>query len=83
MFGFEYALEFWIFVNCRKYDRVLNMRRDAIMEGFRIFQDSEYARFLRMQASDKLLNIAEYGWIMPYGRVLNTPGQGVLKMSEF
>ena len=26
--------EFLIFVNFRKYDRVLNMRRDAIMEKF-------------------------------------------------
>ena len=26
--------EFLIFVNFRKYDRVLNMRRDAIMEEF-------------------------------------------------
>ena len=26
--------EFWIFVNIRKYDRVLNMRRDAVTEEF-------------------------------------------------
>ena len=26
--------EFWIFVNFRKYDKVLNMYRDEIMEGF-------------------------------------------------
>ena len=38
--------EFLIFVNFRKYDRVLNMRRDAIMEEFWIFQDYEYTRFL-------------------------------------
>ena len=39
------------------------MRRDAIMEGFWILQDSEYARFLRMQAVHKVLNMPEYGWI--------------------
>ena len=27
------------------YGRVLNMRRNAIMEGFGIFQDSEFVRF--------------------------------------
>ena len=52
--------EFWIFANFRKYGRVLNMRRDAIMEGFWISQDSEYARFLQMQASHKVLNMSEY-----------------------
>ena len=26
--------EFWIFINFRKYDRALNMRQNAIMEGF-------------------------------------------------
>ena len=51
------------------------MRRDAIIERLWIFQDSEYARFLRMQAFHKLLNMSEYGWIMPYGRVLNMGGQ--------
>ena len=35
------------------------MRRDAIMEEFWIFQDSEYARFLQMQALRKVLNKAE------------------------
>ena len=38
--------EFLIFVNFRKYDRVLNMRRDAIIEEFWIFQDYEYTRLL-------------------------------------
>ena len=37
---------------------VLNM--DAVMVGFLIFQDSEYARFLCMQALHKVLNMAEY-----------------------
>ena len=50
------------------------MELDAIMEGFWILQDSEYTRFLHMQALHKALNIAEYGWIIPYGRVLNMPG---------
>ena len=39
-------LEFLIFVNFCKYDRVQNMRRDAIMEGF-----SEYSRFRVCQVS--------------------------------
>ena len=38
--------EFWIFVNFRKFDRVLNMQQDVIMKGFWIFQDSEYASFM-------------------------------------
>ena len=39
------------FVYFRKYDRilVLDMRRDAIMEGFWILKDSEYAKFQNMQ----------------------------------
>ena len=52
--------DFCIFVNFRKYDRVLNMRRDAIIEGFWIFPDSEYARFMRMQVLHKVVNIPEY-----------------------
>ena len=51
--------EFWIFVNLRKYDRVMNMSRDVIMEEFWIFQDSEYARFLHMQAVYRVLNMVE------------------------
>ena len=66
---------FWIFVNFRKYDKILNMCQDAIMEGFWIFKDSEYASLLLMQAFRKVLNMPEYGWIMTYGRVLNMPGQ--------
>ena len=70
--------EFWIFVNFLKYDRVLNMSRDAIMEGFWIFQDSEYTRFLSIPKLHKVLNMPEYGWAMPYAwsmflRVLNKP----------
>ena len=53
--------EFQIFVNFRKYDRVLNMRQDPIMEEFCIFQNSKYVRFLHMQALHKLLNMPEYG----------------------
>ena len=37
------------------------MSGDTIMEGFLIFQDSKYARFLRMQALHKALNVAGYG----------------------
>ena len=62
------------------------MRRDAIMEGFWIFQDSEYARFLHMQGLRKVLIIPEYGRMMHewklkcpyYGKVLNMPGQSFL-----
>ena len=36
--------DFWIFVNFRKNGRVLNIRWDAIIEGFWIFQDSDYAQ---------------------------------------
>ena len=50
-----------IFVNFRKYDRVLSIHRNAVIEGFSIFQDFEYARFLHMQALYKILNIPEYG----------------------
>ena len=64
--------DLWIFINFRKYDRVLNMRCDAIKEEVWIFQDSD---FLRKQALHKVLNIPEYGWIMLYGMVLNMPGQ--------
>ena len=34
---------------------------DTIMEEFRIFQHSENARFLDMQALYKVLNVPEYG----------------------
>ena len=50
------------------------MRQEAITEGFWIFQDSEYGWFLRMQALHKVLIMAEYGSIMPFGKVLNMPG---------
>ena len=66
--------EFWILVSFRYCARILNMCRDAIMEGFWIFQDSEYPRFLLIQALLKVLNMPEYGWIMPSGGVLNMPG---------
>ena len=34
----------------RKYDRVLNMWRDAIKEEFWMFQNPEFVKFLHMQA---------------------------------
>ena len=37
------------------------MCRNAIMEGFVIFQDSKYAKFLRMQALHKVLSMPEHG----------------------
>ena len=52
---------FPIFVIARKYGRILNICQDIIMEGFWIFQDSEYVRFLHMQALHKVLNMPEYG----------------------
>ena len=35
------------------------MHRDVIMEGFWVFQDSEYARLLDMQVLHKVLKMAE------------------------
>ena len=55
MSSFKYVRVLYI---C-KYDRVLNMHWDAIMDEFRVFQDSEYARFLHMQALHKVLNVPE------------------------
>ena len=43
--GFTYFL---------KYDRVLKMRRNTIMEAW-----------LQMQTLHKVLNMPEYGWMMP------------------
>ena len=37
------------------------MHLDAIVEGFWIFQDSEYARILHIQVLHKVLNMPEYG----------------------
>ena len=48
---------FWTFVNFPKYGRVLNMRHDAVMEGFWIFQDIpkkqsvEYAKIVYVSCS--------------------------------
>ena len=50
-----------LFANVRKDGRVLNMRQDTIMVGFSIFQDSKYARFLRMQALHKVLSMPDHG----------------------
>ena len=57
--------ELRIFVNFRKYDRVLNMCWDVAMKGFWKFQDFEYVMFLHMQVLHKILNMPGYGWIMP------------------
>ena len=57
-----------------KYDKVLNICRNIIMEGFWIFQDSEKVRFLPMQELHKVLNMTKYGRNMPYGRVLKMSG---------
>ena len=58
MSGFKYVS---IFVYFRKYDRVLSIRWNTVIEGFSTFQDFEYARFLHMQALYKILNMPEYG----------------------
>ena len=60
--SFQGFTEFTYF---RKYDRVLNMQQDAIMEDISLFQDSKHVRFLQMQALHKVLNMLEYGWIIP------------------
>ena len=44
-----------------KYGKVLNMRRNALVEGFPIFHDSECASFLYMPGLHKVLNMPEYG----------------------
>ena len=49
------------FTYSRKNDSVPNMRLDAIMTGFGILQDSQYARFLHMQGLHKVKNMPEYG----------------------
>ena len=49
------------FTPFRKYDKILNTRRDGIMKGIWIFQDSKYVKFLQMQALHKVLNLPEYG----------------------
>ena len=48
------------------------MLRDAVIEDFWIFQDSKYTRFLHMQGLQKVLNMAEYNWIMSEWTVLTT-----------
>ena len=48
------------------------MLRDAVIEDFWIFQDPKYTRFLHMQGLQKVLNMAEYNWIMSEWTVLTT-----------
>ena len=51
------------------------MRWDAIIKEFWIFQDSEYARFLRMQALHKVLNMPGQRFtVLNKLTVLNMPG---------
>ena len=85
--------EFWIFVNFLKFDRVLNMRRDAIMEGLEIFKDSKYTRFLHMQVLHMVLNNAlwqgsKYAWstfhrVLNKFPVLNMPGLRIRQGCEY
>ena len=37
---------------------------DAIMEGYWVFQNSEYARFLHMQVLHKVSSMPKYDWTM-------------------
>ena len=57
--GYTWCFFFW------KYIEVLNTCQDAIMEGFWIFQDFKFARFLHIQVLCKFLNMPDFGWIMP------------------
>ena len=52
---------FSIFVNFRKYDRILNVFRDVIMEELWMFQELEYVGFLHIPALHKVLNMPEHG----------------------
>ena len=68
--------------SCFIHVRVLNICKFSL-----IWQGSEYAsgcnyekvlnsvRFQCMQAFQKVLNMSKYGWVMPYGRILNIPDQ--------
>ena len=44
----------------------MDMHWDAIIEGSWILQDFKYAEFLWMQTMHDVLNMSEYGWMMPY-----------------
>ena len=66
------------FTYFRKYDRVLSMHWDAIMEG------CEYFWICQVSANVKVTQDSEYAWMWLIndrincshnGRVLNTPGQ--------
>ena len=83
--GFEYL---WFYFGGFKYVRVLNICCvfSLIWQGSQYASGCNYervlnipgfraSRFLRMEALHKVSNMPEYGWIMPYGRVLNMPGQ--------
>ena len=63
--------EFWIFVSFRKND-CFEYDQDAITgvfwTGFQVCQIFAYASIPRSSEY-------AYGWIMPYGRVLNMSGQ--------
>ena len=63
--GFWIAMVTQGFTYFCKYEKVLNMRWDEIMEGLWIFQDSKYASFLHMRGLQKVLIMPEYSWVMP------------------
>ena len=84
--------EFWIFINFCKYDRVLNMHQDAIMEtlwvnisGFQECQVSAYtsigqsSEYVSIWLNNSLWQGSEYAW-STFHRVLNKPP--VLDMPE-
>ena len=49
-----------VFVNTT----IMNMSWDLVTEGFWIFQDSKYTRFLHFQALHNVPNMLEYGYII-------------------
>ena len=66
-----------------KYDRVLNISPDAVMEGLWIFQVSKYTKFLHMQVVHKVLNMPEYGWIIPEKKLFWLWQSSAFALSKF
>ena len=62
---------------------VLNIRPDAVMEGLWIFQVSKYTKFLHMQVLHKVLNMPEYGWIIPEKKLFWLWQSSAFALSKF
>ena len=69
-----------VFVNTT----IMNMSWDLVTEGFWIFQDSKYTRFLHFQALHNVPNMLEYGYIiLEYLHGSSPPNfRGDLKISD-